>query len=137
MAPHEATRPGCRRTLLSLILIALAVSLCIGSTVTAIDSLCYAAQAPLLPYYPGARVVRINTSAPRPFGWGETVVQLESDDDPSTVRDWYGGRFGRALGERADGPLAFMSGTARTSYRVRRADDGTGSTITLRATCAA
>lgn len=134
MAPHETSNAGCGRSLLVMLLIIGAIALCSGVMGFALDSACYAGQSPLLPTYPGATVVDTTTNAPRPFGWGETIIVLETEDDPSTVSAWYSGQYGRALGARARGPLSFLGGISDASYSVQPAEGG-GSRVILRARC--
>jgi hypothetical protein len=129
---------GRGRGTLGCIGVMLALLLCSGVIVTVMDGICYDGLTRRLPTYPGAQVLNVRYNLFRPYGMGNTVVQLYSADDQDTVRAWYARQTGtllRALIEsRAPGDNLVRTIT-QSQFDVTEAADGTGSQILLFGTC--
>ena len=117
---------GCSgKALLATLGIIVAMLLCGGVTLLAMDSVCWNGLSQKLPIYPASTVTFERHNFLRPFGMGTTVMILESDDPVETVRDWYGRAIGassKAAKERND--RFYYIPIGRTS--VTRAEDGSG-----------
>ncbi|MBZ0287164.1 MAG: hypothetical protein K8I30_06075 [Anaerolineae bacterium] len=123
---------GCRRTLLSMVVIVGAIVLCIGGITLGLDGMCVASIGPRAPLYPGATVTSERHTLLRTFGMGETVMILYSPDDSKTVNDWYARTVGGVLRDNMQRSIR-VYGSA--NYSVTTAEDGTGSQIILYSTC--
>jgi hypothetical protein len=119
---------GCASSSLGgcLVLFAVIIVFISGFTL-AIDQICYGEMRRFMETYPGAETRLIRNNFLRPYGIGETVVILNSEDDAITVRGWYGRLTGEEL--RAGRVLS------RVSFDVTSLDDG-GSQIILLGHCA-
>lgn len=124
---------GCRRTLLSLVVIIGSIIVCVGGVSFALDGTCVSSLGPRTPIYPGATTVSERHTMMRPFGMGETVMILYSDDDSTTIRDWYARTVGGVLRENSQKGVR-VYGTA--NWDVSTAEDGVGSQIILYSNCA-
>lgn len=128
---------GCsRRVALSFLAIIFAIMSCIGTLTFVFDNACYNSMIRKIPIYPNARVTLSRHNFIRPFGMGETLIILESDDPPNVVREWYGRTVGAAYRETQAGggdPFFYM---ANARYSIAGATDGTGTQIILSGVCA-
>lgn len=106
---------------------------CLAAMVLGADRLCYAALTRKLPIYPGATIVWEGHNLIATFGMGETIMELESPDDPLDVHEWYNRYSASLLREHANDPLLHI-GNAR--WDVNRLDSGPGSQIILHGVCA-
>ncbi|MEZ4672165.1 MAG: hypothetical protein R3E39_30020 [Anaerolineae bacterium] len=127
----ERTPRGCRRTLLSMLAVCLAMLLCIGGTTLGLDGLCVASVTPRMPVYPGATITSKWHTFLRQFGMGESVMILHTPDDPEKVRSWYAVTISEVL--RQNGNKGTF-GSAK--WAVDPAPEGDGSEITLYSACA-
>lgn len=111
------------------------VMLCVSSATVAIDGFCWNIMTKKLPIYPDATVAVQRYSFIQPFGVGDTIIVLETEDSPPDVRTWYGQTV--SVNERdaqtRQNPFYHM---ARGFWSVTTAEDGTGSQITLSGSCA-
>jgi len=112
----------------------LVIILCGSATMFAADRICYGNLSQRLPIYPDATVIRRTHNWFTEFGMGNTVVVLESPDDPETVRSWYAVHTGTYLRDALDNNTPFFR-MAQGQVDVTRAQDGTGSQIILFGTC--
>src|SRR5215470_13853021 len=88
---------GCsRRAGLGCLLILALLFGCVGTSMLVIDAGCHNSMTQKIPIYPGAQVVSTKYNFFRPFGMGETLVLLTTDDAPDVVRNWYGTTVGAA-----------------------------------------
>lgn len=129
---------GRGRGTLGCIAVMLALVLCSGVVVTVMDGICYDGLTRRMPTYPGAQLVSVRYNLFRPYGMGNTVVQLSSSDDENTVRAWYARQTGTLLRQmvesRAPGDNLLRTIT-QSQFDVTAAEDGTGSQILLFGTC--
>lgn len=126
---------GCsRRALLSILIVIGVLFGCIIVSFVGVDAMCYSSLSQRLPYYPGATVTLERHNFLRPFGMGETIVILDSDDPPETVQKWYGQKTyeGQQRAKENHDPFYY---TATGKYSVTTAEDGTGSQIILSGGC--
>jgi hypothetical protein len=107
---------------------------CVGVSTLGLDVVCYGALTRRMPLYPNANVTFEQHNFLRSFGVGETVMILESEDEPSVVRSWYGRTIGQTAQEAAEGKILGYT-LARVSWTVQRAETGNGSEIFLSGTC--
>jgi hypothetical protein len=126
---------GCQRRAILLTLgIILVVFACGTISLLGVDTICWNGLTQKLPIYPNATVTLQRHNFLRPFGMGETVMVLESDDPVETVREWYG----RTVAEAARGsdneynPFYYIPSGR---YSVTRAEDGSGTQIILNGVC--
>lgn len=116
-------------------MIVLAVLLCSGGTVLTLDQLCYITLSNRLPIYPGAEIRVERHNFFRPFGMGETYVELHTPDDGDTVGRWYGETAGRYSREAVrTNNFTYRLASAERSFR--RAEDEVGTFIQLYGACA-
>jgi hypothetical protein len=128
---------GCSgRILLSFLAIIFAIVSCIGTLTFLFDNACYNSMSKKIPIYPNARITLSQHNFIRPFGMGETLIMLDSDDPPDVVREWYGRTVGeayRAVQAGSNDPFFYM---ANARYSISGATDGTGTQIILSGVCA-
>lgn len=127
---------GCSlRALGGCLVIILGVFLCVGVTFVTIDQLCYDTLTNRLPMYPESDVLTQRHNLFRPFGMGETYIELYSADDRDTVQRWYGTTAGRYSREAVrTGDFKYRLANAQRAFV--RADDGVGTFIQLYGACA-
>jgi hypothetical protein len=128
----ETMPRGCRRTLLSTLIIIGAIVLCVGGITLGIDGACVASIGPRAPLYPNATLISERHTLLRAFGTGETVMILYSPDDSKTVNDWYARTVGEELRNNMQRGVR-VYGSA--NWTVTEAEDGKGSQIILYSTC--
>jgi len=122
----------------AILLVIVLISVCTTVTTLGLDAMCYNVLSQRLPIYPGARITLERYSFLRRYGMGDTLIILDSDDLPDTVREWYGREQGSvALRLRQGGNLQLFYGFTNATTSVTTAEDGTGSQIILSGTCAA
>ena len=105
----------------------------------AVDRVCYAGITRRVPVYPEAAQVRLTHNMLFPWGMGTTVGVFESEDDPETVRRWYGTHMREYAQSDAVSSSPLTSAQVRLSqarWDVTEAEDGTGSQIILFGVCA-
>lgn len=112
----------------------LVIILCGSATMFAADRICYGNLTQRLPLYPDATVTRRTHNLFTEFGMGNTVVVMESADDPETVRSWYAIHTGTYLRDALDNNTPFFR-MAQGQVDVTRAQDGSGTQIILFGTC--
>lgn len=112
----------------------IAVFGCIAITTLGIDAACYSSMTKKIPVYPNATVTSEQHNFLRTFGMGETLMMLDTDDAPSTVRNWYGETVAAAYEASKDNrdPFFYM---ANARYSIAGAEDGTGTQIILSGVC--
>lgn len=127
-----------RRTTVGCLAIVLCIFLCtMGMTLT-FDRVCFSYLTQRLPYYPNATLRWETHNLLTGWGMGNTVAMLDSEDAPDVVRSWYGrhtGTFLRAIANSSDTVMVLGQRLGRVEWVVDRAENGTGSLITLHATC--
>lgn len=129
---------GCgTRTIGGCLLILVVMSACIGTIFLGADSFCYAALTTKAPMYPGARATFEQHNMFRAFGMGTTLMILDSDDEPTVVRNWYGKTVGGALrqAQQQGGTGNPMFYIANGRYNIAHAEDGSGTQIILNGVC--
>jgi hypothetical protein len=135
MAPiDERHAVGLRRSLLRLLLPFVAVILLAGVLMVSLDNICYGAMSQKIPVYPNAQITLQEHNLFRQYGLGQTVIILDSADDVTIVRDWYGRTTSAAMRAAQDrGDRTYSWASARWS--VTTAEDGSGSQIILNGNC--
>ncbi len=124
---------GCRGRALRSTLLVIAVMLIFVVTIGAfMDRTCRASLTLRLPEYPGSKVVWERHNLFTPFGMGETVMQLYSEDEPAVVREWYARHTGEVLRANVQNPF-FQWG--RGEWAADPAQEGPGSQIILHGVC--
>jgi hypothetical protein len=119
------------------VVIPIAIALCSGTTIFALDRLCYGNLTQRLPLYPNAEIVRRTHNLFSEFGMGITVITMKTSDDAETVRAWYAVRSGAYLREavRENTPFFRMAQSQVDVTRDPDSPGGTGSQIILFGTC--
>lgn len=126
---------GCRgRVALGVLGLMVMIFGCIGVTTLSIDAACYNSMTPKIPVYPNGRITLEQHNFLRAFGMGETVMIIDTDDEPNVVREWYGKTVGAAYKAAQDNFVPFFF-LANARYSVGRAEDGTGTQIILNGVC--
>lgn len=128
-----------RRGFLGCFGIFIAMLVCGGTVYVAVDRVCYAGVTRRVPVYPEATQVWISHNMLFEWGMGTTVGTFESDDDPETVRRWYGEHMRDYQRTDAVSSSPLTSAQVRLSqarWDVTEAEDGTGSQIILFGQCA-
>ncbi|TVR24389.1 MAG: hypothetical protein EA396_01480 [Anaerolineaceae bacterium] len=119
--------PGCTsRPLVGCFIIFLVMICSVSSFVLVGDQMCRNELNSYLPPYPDAELIYTDYNFIRPFGIGQTVKQYYSEDDPITIRAWYGPFIAERSRTRR---------LTRGEYHAVRADDGEGSYIFLVGRC--
>ena len=129
----ERQPPGCRRILLGTLAVTIAMVLCISVVAIGIDRTCVADLTPRLPIYPNTTVKSEQHNFLTPFGMGESIMILQSNDPAEVVRDWYSRTVG-AINYK-DVQNGTPKHLGRTSWTVSEAPDGKGSQIVLYGYC--
>ncbi len=118
--------------------VGLAVLVCGGGMFFTFDRVCLDYLPQRLPLYPNATITFRTHNFITEWGMGNTVFILDTEDDPDTVRAWYGVHTGTFLRTSLENPSLLIDvqrRIARADVTVQRAEDGTGSMITLLGTC--
>ncbi|GEM_PF-1086237 len=127
-----------RRSALGCLMIVAAVIVCGGLLSFGLDRICVGYLPQRLPIYPNATVTFRDHNLFTEFGMGNTVLILDSPDEPDVVRAWYAtqtGTFLRASLDESDPIVSIGRRIARVDWDVTRAEDGTGTQIILFTTC--
>lgn len=118
---------GCASRPLAGCLVIFVVMFCsVSGFVLVGDQLCYSEHSNYLQPYPDAELIYTDYNFIRAFGIGQTVQQFYSEDDPVTIRAWYG----PLVAERPR-----TGRITRGEYHAIRAEDGEGSYIFLVGRC--
>lgn len=115
------------RGALGCLVIIIAVIVCSSTAFLTVDRICAAYLPQRLPLYPNAEIVRRSHNFLFEYGMGITTFVLRSEDDPNTVRSWYGrttGTFLRESLESSDPITNIGRRVARVSWGVTRDNDG-------------
>lgn len=131
--PRRTT--GCRRRILAIAVVPLAVMLCIVIFMLTLDHLCYTGLSQRLPIYPGAEVVFEEHSGFRAFGSGETLMIIETADPIETVRDWYGRNAGGAVRRMVQQGQQVLVSMTTVNTSLIELEDEPGTQITLSGIC--
>jgi hypothetical protein len=124
----ETFRYTPRIVLLTMLLFCGGSLLCTGGTVLVVNGICQRNAADWIPLYPNGEVVREGYSFIQPFGMGITQVQIETDDAPTVVRQWYI----EARRENDPNPTNLL---ATMRYNIQAGENG-GTVISLYSECA-
>ena len=126
-----------RKPAVGCLVIITAVLLCSGTSIFALDRICYGNLTQRLPIYPSATVETRSHNLFSEFGMGNTAMVLTTPDDPSTVRSWYAVHTGDYLREavRNNSPFFRMAQGQVDITRISDDPDETGSQIILFGTC--
>jgi hypothetical protein len=111
---------------------------CIGTVLLAIDRVCYTSLSRRLPLYPNAEVRLRQHNLFSEFGMGNTAVILFTQDEPDTVRQWYGRITSDYLRGTQDSgnPIDRLAlRLAKGQWDVTRDESGAGSQVILFGTC--
>lgn len=114
---------------LTLTLITVGIILCIVAVLGIVDQGCVDAANDWIPYYPNATIIKEEYTYLRPFGIGNTSVELRSPDSRSTVFRWYIDHISEVSKEQSRSQLI-----AELDWQVTENADGT-STIMLSSFC--
>ena len=118
-----------RQTIISTLVILVAVILCSLVSVLGIDAICHNDIEKVLPYYPNADLVSQQHDFLRARAMGHTYEVLATNDLPANVRQWYSDlRLKLAKHGADDSGRNMPNGLATVSYRVAK-DDVTGQTL--------
>ncbi len=120
------------------LVIVLSVLVCGSGMFLTFDRVCLEYLPARLPLYPNATITFRTHNFITEWGMGNTVFILDTDDEPDAVRAWYGVHTGTFLRESLQNPTLLTDvqrRIARADVTVQRAEDGTGSMITLLGTC--
>ena len=128
---------GCRRILIAVIALTVAMLLCIGVTTVALDSVCYQGLTQRLPIYPGSEIVFEEHSGLRPFGNGETLMIIEAPDDYETVNAWYTRNAGGATRRMQQNGQQMLITLTSSAYSLIALEDKPGTQVTLNGVCGA
>lgn len=140
MAPHEMHgNRSIGRTIVSVILIIIGIFVCAVSLVIGSDIYCAADIDHWMPVYPEAQLVQSDHTFFRPRASGITRQQYITEDDPNTVRRWYG-EYRREItrnvsGEGGNSEVA-ARGISTNDLSIQQNPDGDGSLITILSECA-
>jgi hypothetical protein len=108
------------------LIIVLAMLLCSGGAILAVDQMCYTTLSNRLPIYPGAEIRVERHNFFRAFGMGETYLELHTPDDSDTVGRWYGGTAGAYSREAVrTNNFTYRLASAERSFRRAEGEDGT------------
>lgn len=114
----------------SVLVILFAVFGVVGGCVTVLDVICYEEMTRIMPIHPDAEVVREDYNFFRPYGVGETSIELWVPGEPADIRTWYG---------RTVAANRLREGTpdlARANFFVGRSDrEEGGSMVLMRGNC--
>jgi len=117
-----------RNTVILFGLAALGTLICVLVLGVTIDGVCAREAAELIPIYPNSTLVRESYTLVRPFGMGDTVMVLETDDPQREVLQWY-------IDVRKKAP-SNPQALAVLNFDIRPREDGTGARILLTSDCA-
>ncbi len=118
-----------RQTIISTLVILVAVMLCSVVSVLSIDAICHSDIERTLPYYPNATLVSQQHDFLRARAMGHTYDMLTTTDLPEVVRQWYSDqRLKQAQHPSDESGRNLPRGLATVSYRVAK-DDVTGQTL--------
>lgn len=124
---------GCLGGGFSVFVIFFAVIGLLGGCVTVLDTICYEEMTRIMPIHPDAEVVREEYNFFRPFGLGETSLELYVPLPPAQVRTWYGQTVAANRAREGTPDLA------RANFFVGMADQSLGaeggSMVLMRGTC--
>jgi hypothetical protein len=129
----KARRSRLPRPALGCLVVIVAVFVCSAVTSFAADRLCYGALSQRLPLYPNATVTSRVHNLFSEFGMGNTVITMNTPDDPTTVRNFYGMASGAYMRSGGNGSLFFT--LARGQATIASGEGGVGSQIILFGTC--
>ncbi|PJF23237.1 MAG: hypothetical protein CUN56_01920 [Phototrophicales bacterium] len=119
--------------LFSVFVIFFAVFAFLGGCVTILDNICYEEMTRIMPIHPDAEIIRQDYNFFRPFGIGETSMELYVPLPPSDVRTWYGQTVAANRAREGTPDLA------RANFFVGMADrdlgEAGGSMVLMRGNC--
>lgn len=122
MEYETAGRGGGARGCLAILGIFAAMLACTGIGLGVVDYTCVNEANIWMPYYPDAEVAREAYNVFRPFGVGQTLVELRTQDSEATVREWYSQI-------RTETPFNFSNVTSSMRWDVQTNDDGSTTVI--------
>jgi len=117
-----------RNTLILFGTAALGTLICVLTLSVTIDSVCAREASEQIPPYPNSTVIRQSHTLFRPFGMGETVMVLETDDDQRDVLKWY-----TEIRQQA---VSNYQGLSVLNFNVSPRESGDGARIVLTSDCA-
>lgn len=106
----------------------LGILLCLFALGVSIDMVCVRDANDMIPIYPNSTLISQSYTMFRPFGLGDTVVVLETDDAERDVLEWYGDI-------RTQNMTSYQS-LAEMRFSVGPRADGAGARIVLTSDCA-
>ena len=121
---------GCKRQVVTMLLIIVSIFGCVSVTVIGLDAACYRDVTAWLPVYPDAEIISQSNEFFRPWAMGRTNMLLYTDDDYNTVNRWYIEQLTAVSAVQPD------RGIARTDWRLRRDAERGGTLIQLSSECA-
>ena len=124
----ERTPYTLKQFLIGMVLILIGIVTCISLVAYSGDYACIEGAKNWIPIYPDGREIRAEENVWfRRFGMGTTLLVLQTDDPPNTVRGWY-------FDQNTEASLNRKARPGELNWRVDPLDNG-GSEITLSSTC--
>ncbi len=126
----EDTLTGCRRYLVTTVLIIVGIFACATATTVALDFACHRDITDWLPMYPDAEVLSLAYNSFRPWAMGRTSAVLWTDAPFVEVNTWYVEQLRAASDQHPD------RGIATTNHRLQIDHERGGTRIHLSSECA-
>ncbi len=123
----EKWRKGCFVGLVALLTATILMG-CGSVTLLVADAACFRSLTAKIPVYPNAAITQERYTLLRPFGLGETVMVLNSNDDLPVVEQWY-----TVVAERNRRDL--LNFITAAQWSAARNVDGMGTQIVLNGIC--